>query len=75
MVDEAIASMGFSILADKDFRAPTLSVYLYPKRPTLMTPNLGHWYLRKELILLLVLEIMPERASGWVIWATLISMY
>ena len=31
MVDEAIASMGFSILADKDFRAPTLSVYLYPK--------------------------------------------
>jgi len=31
MVDEAIASMGFSILADKNFRAPTLSVYLYPK--------------------------------------------
>jgi len=33
VVDEAISSMGFSILADKAFRAPTLSVYLYPNNP------------------------------------------
>jgi len=33
VVDDAISSMGFSILADKAFRAPTLSVYLYPNNP------------------------------------------
>lgn len=30
LFDEAISSMGFSILADEGYRAPTLSVYLYP---------------------------------------------
>lgn len=31
VVDEAVSSMGFSVLADKAFRAPTLAVYLYPE--------------------------------------------
>lgn len=30
LFDEAISSMGFSILAHEGYRAPTLSVYLYP---------------------------------------------